>query len=62
MSKITDWQPVISNPAFWANYYVSHIDFQEEEDDFEVLEALFGCDMDTLTNFDRALMGFDMVL
>jgi len=62
MSQITAWAAVISNPAFWASYYVSYIEFQEEEDDFEVLEEIFGCDMDTIAALDKALLGFDVDL
>lgn len=59
MSKITDWAAVISNPAFWASYYVSHIDVQEEEDDFEVLDEIFGCDFAAVEMLSKKLMGFD---
>ncbi len=59
MSKITDWSAVITIRAFWAGYYVTHIDFDEEEDDFAVLKDIFGCDMTTFTAFDRAIHGLD---
>jgi hypothetical protein len=59
MSKITDWSAAISNPAFWAIYHYTHIDYKEDEDGEAIIEEIFGCDMDAIAAFDRALLGFD---
>ncbi len=59
MAKVTDWAPVILNTTFWAIYYYTHIDYKEDEDNEAIIEEIFGCDMDAIAAFDRALMGFD---
>ena len=59
MSKITDWSSVISNPTFWAIYHYSHLDTQEDEDEFELIQDIFSCDIEAVTALNKILMGFD---
>jgi hypothetical protein len=59
MSRITDWSAVILNPAFWAGYYFMQLELDDEEDHFEVLEVIFGCDMDALDAFNTTLRSLD---
>lgn len=62
MSKITGWPAAILNPAFWAGYYFMQLELDDEEDHFEVLEAIFGCAMDALDAFNTTLRSLDALL
>ena len=62
MSKITGWPAAILDPAFWAGYYFMQLELDDEEDHFEVLEIIFGCDMDALDTFNTTLRCMDALL
>ncbi len=59
MAPITDWPAALLNPAFWAGYYFMQLELDDEEDHFEVLGAIFGCDMDVLVAFNTTLRRLD---
>lgn len=59
MSGMNDWPVVIKMPAFWAGYYFMQLELDDEEDHFEVLEAIWGCDMDALDAFNTTLRCLD---
>jgi hypothetical protein len=50
---------VIANPTFWAIYYYTHIDYEEDEDEETIIEEIFGCDMDNIAAFGRKLQSVD---
>jgi hypothetical protein len=42
---MTHWATILQNPTFWAIYYYSHIVTKGEEDTYDIIEALFDCEL-----------------
>lgn len=56
---ISNWQTVLTDKRFWADYYFLRLETDEEETTFELLERIFGVDEDMLFAFHHSLYGFD---